>query len=118
MTGVGGFVLPGDRVDVLITRTLPGEGDRTITDILLQNIRVLGIDQQASENTDKPVVVKTATLEVSQLDSQKLALAQQVGSLSLALRHNGNMAPEAVRTARTQRRVVSGQGVKPGGRTV
>ncbi|API60606.1 Flp pilus assembly protein CpaB [Tardibacter chloracetimidivorans] len=98
MTGVGGFVLPGDRVDVLITRTLPGEGDRTITDILLQNIRVLGIDQQASENTDKPVVVKTATLEVSQLDSQKLALAQQVGSLSLALRHNGNMAPEPVRT--------------------
>src|SRR3546814_17557753 len=54
MTGVGGFVLPGDRVDVLITRTLPGEGDRTITDILLQNIRVLGIEQQASENDDKP----------------------------------------------------------------
>src|SRR3546814_20180334 len=68
-----------------ITRTLPGEGDRTITDILLQNIRVLGIGQQASENTDKPVVVKTATLEVSQLDSQKLALAQQVGSLSLEI---------------------------------
>src|SRR3546814_17452565 len=58
MTGVGGFVLPGDRVDVLITRTLPGEGDRTITDILLQNRRVLGIDQQASANHDKPAVGK------------------------------------------------------------
>lgn len=98
VAGVGGFVLPGDRVDILVTRTLPGEDERTITDVLLQNIRVVGIDQEASEKTDKPVVVKAATLEVSQLDAQKLALAQQVGSLSLALRSNGNMASEPVRT--------------------
>lgn len=98
VAGVGGFVLPGDRVDVLITRTLPGDGDRTVTDVLLQNVRVLGVDQQASESADKPVVVKAATLEVSQLDAQKLALAQQVGSLTLALRNNGNMASEPVRT--------------------
>lgn len=98
VAGVGGFVLPGDRVDVLVTRTLPGEDERTITDVLLQNIRVLGVDQEARENADKPVVVKAATLEVSQIEAQKLALAQQVGTLTLALRNNGNMAAEPVRT--------------------
>jgi pilus assembly protein CpaB len=85
VAGVGGFVLPGDVVDVLVTRAPPNRDGGQITDILLQKIRVIAIDQDASDSTDKPVVGKTATLEVSQVDSQKLALAQQVGQISLVL---------------------------------
>lgn len=88
VAGVAGFVLPGDVVDVLVTRTptdLTGNTGQ-ITDVLLQKVRVIAIDQDANANADKPVIGKTATLEVSQLDAQKLALAQQVGTLSLVLR--------------------------------
>ncbi|MCP3729537.1 Flp pilus assembly protein CpaB [Sphingomonas sp. MG17] len=87
VAGVAGFVLPGDVVDVLVTRSpadMSGGGGQ-ITDVLLQKVRVIAIDQDANDNTDKPVIGKTATLEVTQLDSQKLALAQQVGTLSLVL---------------------------------
>lgn len=98
--GVGGFVLPGDRVDVLITRARPGIGDgkEMMTDVLMQNIRVVGVDTDANEAKDKPEVVKSATLEVTQEQAMKLTLAQQVGSLSLALRNLTNEAPEVPRT--------------------
>jgi pilus assembly protein CpaB len=86
VTGVAGFVLPGDMVDVLVTRALPG-ADQTITDVLLQGVRVIAIDQDADDSKDKPSLGKTATLEVRQVDAQKLALAQQVGTLSLVLRN-------------------------------
>lgn len=99
VNGVAGFVLPGDHVDVLLTRNLSGGGGKgnLITDVLLQNIKVLGIDQQASEQLDKPKVAKAVTMEVTQLQAQKLALAQKVGTLSLALRHLLNVDAEAVR---------------------
>jgi pilus assembly protein CpaB len=86
VTGVAGFVLPGDVVDVLITRALSG-ADQTITDVLLQGVRVIAVDQDANDSTDKPALGKTATLEVRQVDAQKLALAQQVGTISLVLRN-------------------------------
>jgi pilus assembly protein CpaB len=86
VTGVAGFVLPGDVVDVLVTRALGG-AEQTITDVLLQGIRVIAIDQDANDAADKPALGKTATLEVRQVDAQKLALAQQVGTLSLVLRN-------------------------------
>ena len=100
VVGVGGFLLPGDRVDVMITRTLPGDEQQSITDILLQNVRVVGVDQDANEAKDKPQVVKAVTIEVTQEQAQKLALGQQVGTLSLALRNLANMAPEKPRTVR------------------
>ncbi|MGH6651592.1 MAG: Flp pilus assembly protein CpaB [Sphingopyxis sp.] len=90
VSGVGGFVIPGDVVDVLLTRQTPGEGaDRNdqITDVVLEGVRVIGIDQLADENKTTPVVGKVATLEVSPVGAQKLALAQKVGTLSLALRN-------------------------------
>jgi pilus assembly protein CpaB len=90
VSGVGGFALPGDMVDVLITRQLP-ESEQQITDVLVQNVRVIAVDQDANGAADKPTVAKTATLEVSQLEAQKLALAQTVGTLSLALRQVGDM---------------------------
>ena len=96
VAGVAGFVLPGDTVDVLITRTPtdPQANGQQITDVLLQKQRVIAIDQDANDNSDKPSVSKTATLEVSQVDAQKLALAQQVGTLSLVLRNaEGDTSP-------------------------
>ena len=86
VSGVAGFVQPSDAVDVLITRQL---GERQVTDVLLQNIRVIAIDQNAQGANGQPIVGKTATLEVTPVDAQKLALAQQVGSLSLVLRKAG-----------------------------
>jgi pilus assembly protein CpaB len=90
VSGVAGFVQPNDTVDVLVTRTVPGSiSNGQVTDVLLQNVRVLATDQQANNPEGKPSVAKTATLEVDPLDAQKLALAQQAGSLSLVLRKPG-----------------------------
>ena len=85
--GVGGFVLPGDHVDVALTRTID-KGDAT-TEVVLQNTRVLAIDQVADERAAKATVAKSVTLEVTTLNAQKLWLASSVGSLSLLLRKAG-----------------------------
>lgn len=93
--GVAGFVLPGDRVDIMLTRGA-NQADQT-TEILLQGVRVLGIDQDASEQKDKPVVAHAATLEVTPEQAEKLTLASTVGTLSLALRKMGNTEETAAR---------------------
>ncbi|TPK02963.1 Flp pilus assembly protein CpaB [Mesorhizobium sp. B2-5-9] len=86
--GVAGFVFPGDRVDVLLTRTIRGDdgADRSFVDVLLQSMKVLAIDQVADVSKDSPTVVKSVTLEASTKDAQKLTLAAGAGQLSLALR--------------------------------
>jgi pilus assembly protein CpaB len=89
VSGVAGFIQPMDTVDVLITRSLPGAENRQVTDVLLQAVKVIAIDQNAQGADGKPIVAKTATLEVNPTDAQKLALAQQVGQLSLVLRKPG-----------------------------
>jgi pilus assembly protein CpaB len=90
VSGVAGFVQPNDSVDVLITRQSSGSDSGVqMTDVLLQNVRVIAIDQDAKGADGKPTLGKTATLEVDPLDAQKLALAQQVGQLSLVLRKPG-----------------------------
>ena len=86
ISGVAGFIQPNDTVDVLITRDI---GGRQITDVLLQNIRVIALDQNATGADGKPAVARTATLEVTPTDAQKLALSQQAGQLSLVLRKPG-----------------------------
>jgi pilus assembly protein CpaB len=93
--GVAGFVLPGDRVDVVLTR----QQDKTAAaaDVVLQNVKVLAVDQLADERTDKPSVVKAVTLEVEVIAAQKLALASTVGTLSLALRKAGEATPTSTR---------------------
>lgn len=89
VSGVAGFVQPNDSVDVLVTRQEPGSNAQR-TDVLLQNTRVLAIDQTAKNPDGTPMVAKSATLEVDPLDAQKLALAQQIGTLSLVLRKPGD----------------------------
>ena len=91
VSGVAGFILPGDRVDVLLTRQIEGgasvAGSNLATDVILQNITVLGIDQLADQDRDKPVVARTMTVEVTTEQAQMLVLAQEAGTLSLTLRN-------------------------------
>jgi len=82
-TAVGGFVTPGDRVDIVMTE---GNGAEMRAVTVLQNVRVVGIDQTAEEQQDQPVVARTITVEISPEEGQKLALAQRAGRLSLSLR--------------------------------
>ncbi|MBV9556968.1 MAG: Flp pilus assembly protein CpaB [Pseudolabrys sp.] len=89
--GVGGFVLPGDHVDVMMTRQ-PGNND-----VVLQNAKVLAVDQLADDSADRPTVVKAVTLEVDTIAAQKLSLAASLGSLTLALRKAGEAEVEGTR---------------------
>jgi pilus assembly protein CpaB len=86
--GVGGFVLPGDRVDVVLTRQLD-KGSAT-TEVVLQNAKVLAVDQTADDRAAKATVAKSVTLEVETVEAQKVWLASSVGNLSLLLREAGD----------------------------
>ncbi len=103
VNGVAGFVLPGDHVDIMLTRQR-GKNNREdmITDVIIQNIRVLAVDQSANENAEEPVVVKATTVEVSPEQAQKLSLAASVGTLTLALRNItlGEDEPTKLKTIR------------------
>jgi pilus assembly protein CpaB len=92
MTGVAGFVFPGDRVDLVLTQTVSGEGqDLRAAETVLRNLRVLATDQTTEQTTDEngKTVVKafrTVTLEVTPKIAEKIAVAQTIGTLSLVLR--------------------------------
>jgi pilus assembly protein CpaB len=102
-TGVGGHALPGDHVDVVLMRDLTPQGDQRnyISYVVVQNVRVLGVDLNADLNSDKPASPNTYTLEVSVEDSQKLSLAATLGTLSLALRKSGQADIAAAPPLRT-----------------
>lgn len=85
--GVAGFVLPGDRVDVMLTRTVGNDRSEAFVDVLLQGVRVVAIDQTADDTRDQPSVVRTVTFEVTTEEAQKLTLGATIGTLSLALRN-------------------------------
>jgi pilus assembly protein CpaB len=91
-TGAGGFILPNDRVDVILSKreknaTVPGSADAVNSEIILPNIRVLAIDQAPKEKDGQNNVVgKTVTLELRPEQAETLARARQSGTLSLALR--------------------------------
>ena len=91
-TGAGGFILPNDHVDVILTRRDKAAEKAAgteihVSEVILSNVRVLAIDQTVEEkNSQRVVVGKTATLELSPRQSETLALARQQGTLSLALR--------------------------------
>ncbi len=83
VTAVGGFITPGDYVDVLLTR---GSAETLMTDTILRNIRVVAVDQSDDELIDKPDIATTVTVEITAQQGQVIALAQNAGTLSLALR--------------------------------
>ena len=103
--GVGGFVLPGDHVDVVLTRNKSGTAPTS--EIVLQNTRVLAVDQSADQRATKAAVSKSVTLEVSTVDAQKVWLAASVGNLSLLLRKAGETAE--VKTRQISLKDLAGQ---------
>jgi pilus assembly protein CpaB len=92
--GVSGFIVPDDRVDVIVTTTPPGVNDNNkdarLSKIVLQNKRVLSVAQSTEQKDGKPQVARSITLEVSPEEAEKLSLAYQEGPIVLALRGLGD----------------------------
>jgi pilus assembly protein CpaB len=91
VVGVGGFLLPGNRVDVLATREL--DRNKAVTRTLLQNVKVLAVDQTAAPEKDKPVVSRAVTLEVDPRQAELLVQATEEGTVQMALRNPDEAAP-------------------------
>jgi len=114
-TAVAGFIFPGDRVDLLLTQTVGGMGEKpfSATETVLRNLRILATDQRtdAKEVDGKTVVTKTSlvTIEATPRIAEKIAVAQKLGSLSLALR------PLADTRAELDRAIAKGEVVVPDG---
>lgn len=90
-TGIAGFIFPDDRVDVMVAVEMEiGNGDQRVkrfaTETVLHDIRVLAIDQAADDRNGKPVLGKTATLEVTPKQAEIIAVAAEYGKVVLALR--------------------------------
>ncbi len=91
VTAVGGFLTPGDYVDVVLTEG-KGAGLRAAT--ILQDIRILGVDQNTEQTSRANSAARTVTVEVAPREGQILALAQKAGTLSLTLRTERDVANE------------------------
>lgn len=92
-TGVGGFIFPGDHVDLMLTQTVPSQGDGPplkATETILRNVRVLATDQSTETTVEEGKTVvrafRTVTLEVTPKIAEKIEVSQTIGTLSLALR--------------------------------
>jgi pilus assembly protein CpaB len=91
IVGVSGFIVPDDRVDVILTTTPLGAAqDAKISKIVLQNKRVLSVAQSTEQKDGKPQLARSITLEVTPEEAEKLSLASQEGQIALALRGLGD----------------------------
>jgi pilus assembly protein CpaB len=90
--GVAGFLLPGNRVDVLSSRKTVDR--RAQTDTILRNIRVLAVDQTASTEKNEPVIVRAVTLEMTPEQAEILVNARTEGEIQLTLRNPLELEPE------------------------
>lgn len=91
ITGIAGFIFPGDRVDLILTHEQVREDDlfmteRTASETVMRNIRVLAVDQRSSDQTIEPEVAEIATLEVSPSQVELIMVSLRLGKLSLSLR--------------------------------
>lgn len=117
--GVGGFLLPGNRVDVLATRMLQ-EQRRAVSRTILQNLKVLAVDQTAQTDKDKPVVVRAVTLEMDPGQAELLAQAEEEGTLQLSLRNpdDASVTNEELVVATSVPAPVPAKPAKPAKKTV
>lgn len=121
VAGVGGHALPGDRVDVVLTRQPPQRpgmvGDRDlVSDVVVQDVRLLGVNLNVDPTSTTAAAQadpRTATLEVTLQDAQKLALAGGVGTLSLALRRMGSADVASTRQMIVNDLTPEGQRIEP-----
>src|SRR5436309_6640988 len=95
--GVAGFVLPGDFIDVVLIGEDPALQRENYSEILLHHVKVLAIDQLASERQEQPTVAKAVTVEATPEQAQKILLANNVGKLSLMLRQPGDVNADLAR---------------------
>jgi pilus assembly protein CpaB len=96
--GVAGFALPGNHVDVMVNTK--DEADKPISKIVIEQIQVLAVAQEANRDETKPKVVSAVTLEVTPEEAERLDLARSIGSLSLALRNQLDLKAAATDGAR------------------
>jgi|GEM_PF-687421 len=110
VTGVGGHALPGDHVDVVLMRDTSTDPNKHayISQVVIQDVRVLGVDLNADITSNKPATPSTATLEVTVPDAQKLAVAGDLGKLSLSLRRTGSAEIASTKPMRTSDFVAGG----------
>lgn len=96
VTGIAGFVFPGDHIDLILTHAIHSNDDEKVSQrrasvTVVRDVRVLALDQDASDQTEgKPKVAKVATLEVTPKQAEILTLALQLGTISLSLRSLAN----------------------------
>ncbi len=114
-TGAGGFILPNDRVDVILSRR-DREAERIsgveahVSETILSDVRVLAIDQTVEEKNGQRVVVgKTATLELTQRQAERLAVSRQSGTLTLALRSMADSDPSKAPVDQTNDQPIAGR---------
>jgi len=86
VSSVAGFVFPGDRVDILLTHRVGGRRGRLVTETMMTKVRVLAIDQKVTDGSQKAKVGKTVTVEVTPRQAEVMAVAANLGKLSLSLR--------------------------------
>jgi len=92
--GVAGFLLPGNRVDVLSSRR-DGNNRRAVTETILRNIKVLAVDQTATTEQNEPVIVRAVTLEMTPAQAEVLVKARTEGEIQLTLRNPLEVVAEA-----------------------
>lgn len=98
VASVGGFIFPGDRVDVILTHIIELSRNEkyTAAETVFQNVRVLAVDQRSAAQGEKIQVAKTATIEVTPKMAEKVAMLEKLGTLSLSLRSLMNDGTYAV----------------------
>jgi len=109
-SGVGGFILPNTRVDVLVTVSSPVQKGESTTKIILEDIKVLAVDQTFERKEDDPVLVQTVTLLVTPEDAEKLVLASTEGKLQLSLRNTSDRSVRATSGVQLKELVVKQSG--------
>ena len=113
VVGVAGFLLPGNRVDILATRK--DSNRRVITETILQNIKVLAVDQTSRTENNDPVIVRSVTLEMKPAQAEILVKARGEGTVQLTLRNplqpkpvvKAPVAPKKVAKARPRPRATT-----------
>ncbi|HLG30972.1 MAG TPA: Flp pilus assembly protein CpaB, partial [Candidatus Brocadiales bacterium] len=95
IAGVAGFILPGSRIDVILTIEMKEGKHKAVSKVLLENMLVLAVDQKMQQDGDKPVLVNALTLLASPEEAEKLALAGNKGTLQLAMRNGMDATPVA-----------------------
>jgi pilus assembly protein CpaB len=99
ISGISGLVFPGDRVDLIISHKVTKKNAKgeditnTASETILTNVRILAIDQKTDDQEGKPLVAKTATLEVTPKQAEEVALASNIGEIVLSL-HSLAQTPE------------------------